>query len=99
LFKQQPDLPKLPVPDLEKTLARYLEAIQPILSPGQFQRAQELARQLAENEGPELQHHLVERQISMHNWVRTLQHTRNIQLKYNCNLTAWNYILFWKSQD
>lgn len=66
---QQPDLPKLPVPELEKTLQRYLEAVQPILSQEQFEKAQDLAKQLAENEGPELQHHLVERQIKHKNWV------------------------------
>jgi len=69
LLLQQPDLPKLPVPELEKTLQRYLEAVQPILQPQQFERAQELAKQLAENEGPELQHHLVERQMKLKNWV------------------------------
>ncbi|ODM91341.1 Choline O-acetyltransferase, partial [Orchesella cincta] len=66
---KQPDLPKLPVPELEKTLQRYLEAVQPILQPHQFERAQELAKQLAENEGPELQHHLVERQMKLKNWA------------------------------
>jgi hypothetical protein len=40
------------------------------LSTQQYERTQELAKQLAENEGPELQHHLVERQIKMQNWVR-----------------------------
>lgn len=69
-YFQQPDLPKLPVPDLEKTLQRYLEAVQPILRPDQFERVQELAKQLAENEGPELQHHLAERQMKLKNWVR-----------------------------
>ncbi|CAG7785167.1 unnamed protein product [Allacma fusca] len=69
LSLQQGDLPKLPVPELEKTLQRYLEAVQPILTIKQFERAQELARQLAENEGPELQHHITERQLKTKNWA------------------------------
>lgn len=67
---QQPDLPKLPVPDLDKTLQRYLEAIQPILTPVQYERAEKLTHELAENEGPELQNELTERQMKMQNWVR-----------------------------
>ncbi len=66
---QQPDLPKLPVPDLEKTLQRYQEAVQPILTSVQFERVQKLAHEFVENEGPELQHELIERQMKMQNWV------------------------------
>ncbi|XP_021967547.1 choline O-acetyltransferase isoform X1 [Folsomia candida] len=65
----QPDLPKLPVPDLDKTLQRYLEAIQPILTPVQYERAEKLTHELAENEGPELQNELTERQMKMQNWA------------------------------
>lgn len=90
LFLQQPDLPKLPVPELEKTLQRYLEAVQPILSPEQFSRAQDLAKQLAENEGPELQHHLVERQIKLKNWARKyFFSSEHIKITHIDNLTFY----------
>uniref|UniRef100_A0A182QK97 Choline/carnitine acyltransferase domain-containing protein n=1 Tax=Anopheles farauti TaxID=69004 RepID=A0A182QK97_9DIPT len=51
----QPSLPRLPIPELEKTCARYLAAQQPLLSPEAFQRTTEAVKQFSETDGPKLQ--------------------------------------------
>ena len=37
----QGGLPRLPIPKLEKTLERYLEALKPVCSQGQYKHSQE----------------------------------------------------------
>lgn len=71
---QQPDLPKLPVPELDKTMERYLQAIQPILTTTQFENVKNLAKSFEEIDGPELQHELYERRMKMKNWVSFMSH-------------------------
>ena len=51
----QPSLPRLPIPELEKTCARYLAAQQPLLSPDAFERTKELVNQFSQQDGPKLQ--------------------------------------------
>ncbi|XP_552786.3 carnitine O-palmitoyltransferase 2, mitochondrial [Anopheles gambiae] len=51
----QPSLPRLPIPELEKTCARYLAAQQPLLSPDAFERTKELVNQFSRQDGPKLQ--------------------------------------------
>lgn len=59
----------MPVPDLEKTLQRYLEAVQPLVNPAQYAKVEELTKKFLDGEGPELQLKLLERQMKMKNWV------------------------------
>uniref|UniRef100_A0A182RSJ5 Choline/carnitine acyltransferase domain-containing protein n=1 Tax=Anopheles funestus TaxID=62324 RepID=A0A182RSJ5_ANOFN len=51
----QPSLPRLPIPELEKTCARYLAAQQPLLSPDAFERTKEAVKQFSQEDGPKLQ--------------------------------------------
>uniref|UniRef100_A0A182MZ77 Choline/carnitine acyltransferase domain-containing protein n=1 Tax=Anopheles dirus TaxID=7168 RepID=A0A182MZ77_9DIPT len=51
----QPSLPRLPIPELDKTCARYLAAQQPLLAPEAFQRTTEAVKQFSETDGPKLQ--------------------------------------------
>uniref|UniRef100_A0A182P8A9 Choline/carnitine acyltransferase domain-containing protein n=1 Tax=Anopheles epiroticus TaxID=199890 RepID=A0A182P8A9_9DIPT len=51
----QPSLPRLPIPELEKTCTRYLAAQQPLLSPDAFERTKEVVTQFSKEDGPKLQ--------------------------------------------
>ncbi|XP_050077227.1 carnitine O-palmitoyltransferase 2, mitochondrial isoform X2 [Anopheles maculipalpis] len=51
----QPSLPRLPIPELEKTCARYLAAQQPLLAPDAFDRTKQAVQQFAQTDGPNLQ--------------------------------------------
>uniref|UniRef100_A0A182JUM5 Choline/carnitine acyltransferase domain-containing protein n=1 Tax=Anopheles christyi TaxID=43041 RepID=A0A182JUM5_9DIPT len=51
----QPSLPRLPIPELEKTCARYLAAQQPLLSSDAFERTKEIVNQFSQQDGPKLQ--------------------------------------------
>ncbi|XP_053673314.1 carnitine O-palmitoyltransferase 2, mitochondrial [Anopheles nili] len=51
----QPSLPRLPIPELEKTCTRYLAAQQPLLAADAYERTKEAVQQFSKNEGPKLQ--------------------------------------------
>ena len=40
MLRYQASLPKLPVPTLESTCAKYLESVQPLLTPAEFSKTQ-----------------------------------------------------------
>lgn len=68
---QQP-LPKLPVPDLHKTLSKYEDILQPILSKSQFKEAKEIITEFGKKggHGEHLQKLLVLDAETKENWVR-----------------------------
>ncbi|KAJ2782834.1 Carnitine O-acetyltransferase mitochondrial [Coemansia javaensis] len=49
LFAQQARLPRLPVPDLESTLAKYAESLEPLLGPGELARSKRLIREFGQS--------------------------------------------------
>uniref|UniRef100_A0A182JI10 Choline/carnitine acyltransferase domain-containing protein n=1 Tax=Anopheles atroparvus TaxID=41427 RepID=A0A182JI10_ANOAO len=51
----QPSLPRLPIPELEKTCTRYLAAQEPLLAPEAFERTKTAVKQFAVGDGPKLQ--------------------------------------------
>ncbi|KNC54745.1 carnitine palmitoyltransferase I [Thecamonas trahens ATCC 50062] len=59
LYSFQGSLPRLPVPPLADTVRRYLESIEPVVEPAEFERMTELAHKFLANEGPSLQRYLV----------------------------------------
>ncbi|KAA1479501.1 acyltransferase ChoActase/COT/CPT [Dentipellis sp. KUC8613] len=59
MLRYQASLPRLPVPILSSTLSKYLESVQPHLTPAQFSRTQEIVRAFgASTQGAELQERL-----------------------------------------
>lgn len=54
-FAGQPALPRLPIPPLEATLARYLKAVAPLLSAHQLEQTQAAVASFGAAEGPALQ--------------------------------------------
>ena len=57
-FAAQDKLPKLPIPDLEHSVARYLAALQPLQSPREHAESIQAAEEFLKAEGPELQERL-----------------------------------------
>jgi len=57
-FAAQDRLPKLPIPDLENTLSRYVAALKPLQSPREHAETQQAVAEFIKHEGPELQERL-----------------------------------------
>ncbi|KAL8300405.1 hypothetical protein RB593_009986 [Gaeumannomyces tritici] len=57
-FAAQDKLPKLPIPDLEKTCEKYLAALRPLQSPREHAETRHAVREFMRAEGPELQEKL-----------------------------------------
>ncbi|CAB4034373.1 carnitine O-palmitoyltransferase 2, mitochondrial, partial [Paramuricea clavata] len=55
----QPSLPRLPIPKLEDTCRRYLDAQKVILSPEEYENTKRLVENFKQYEGPELQKELI----------------------------------------
>ncbi|XP_062840876.1 carnitine O-palmitoyltransferase 1, liver isoform isoform X2 [Trichomycterus rosablanca] len=58
LYSYQSALPHLPVPPIKDTLKRYLESVQPLLSPDKLDRTTRLAAEFEKNLGNRLQRYL-----------------------------------------
>lgn len=54
-FASQPSLPKLPIPDLESTCRRYIEALEPLQDARERIQTRLAVREFLESQGPELQ--------------------------------------------
>ncbi|KAI8906057.1 acyltransferase ChoActase/COT/CPT [Gorgonomyces haynaldii] len=59
-FENQTKLPKLPVPDLKKTIERYLVSIKPFATPEEEQEYKKICQDFLLNLGPVLQQRLIE---------------------------------------
>ena len=57
-FAAQDKLPKLPIPELEHSMAKYLAALKPLQSPREHSDSQQAVTDFKKNEGPELQERL-----------------------------------------
>ena len=53
-FHYQPSMPRLPIPTLEKTIERYLQAVAPILSGEEFKKTEALASAFLHGNGKKL---------------------------------------------
>lgn len=47
----QPSLPRLPIPKLEDTCRRYLDALRPLLSQDQYQRTEKIVKEFGRSGG------------------------------------------------
>jgi len=54
-FSAQDKLPKLPIPDLESTTAKYLAALKPLQTTREHAETQQAVEEFLRSEGPELQ--------------------------------------------
>ncbi|KAG9257412.1 Choline/Carnitine o-acyltransferase-domain-containing protein [Emericellopsis atlantica] len=57
-FAAQDKLPKLPIPDLEQTVKRYLDALRPLQSSREHGDTEQAVDEFLRNDGPELQEKL-----------------------------------------
>jgi hypothetical protein len=66
------DLPKVPVPDLHKTLERYLSGLKPVIPVAQFEQTKRTVEEFLEpnGEGEKLHALLQEYANDTQNWVR-----------------------------
>lgn len=53
-FAAQDSLPKLPIPNLENSIAKYLKALKPLQPPREHAETQQAAEEFLKGDGPEL---------------------------------------------
>ncbi|DAZ94644.1 TPA: hypothetical protein N0F65_010731, partial [Lagenidium giganteum] len=70
-YQHQDDLPRLPVPALEDTLAKYLVSVRPFLSNEEFAKTESLVKDFGKSggDGEQLQAMLIERAEQFPNWL------------------------------
>jgi carnitine O-acetyltransferase len=57
-FAHQDKLPKLPIPELESSMKKYLSSLKPLQSPREHAETQQAVDEFLKSEGPELQERL-----------------------------------------
>ncbi|KAL2084173.1 hypothetical protein ACEWY4_019691 [Coilia grayii] len=68
-FQYQNTLPPLPVPSLEGTLKKYLDAVRPFTSEAEFQKTAAIVKRFGEGIGRDLHQKLLQRAKSRRNWL------------------------------
>ncbi|GCC21009.1 hypothetical protein chiPu_0000171 [Chiloscyllium punctatum] len=68
-FQYQDSLPPLPVPSLEESLMKYLDAVKPFLNEEELQRSTEIVKTFGEGIGKQLHQKLLERAKVRRNWL------------------------------
>ncbi|XP_069770408.1 peroxisomal carnitine O-octanoyltransferase isoform X4 [Narcine bancroftii] len=68
-FQYQDSLPSLPVPLLEESLAKYLDAVKPFLNEEELQRSTEIVKRFGQGIGKQLHQKLLERANVRRNWL------------------------------
>ncbi|KAI1885482.1 hypothetical protein AGOR_G00204150 [Albula goreensis] len=68
-FQYQGSLPSLPVPSLEGTLSKYLDAVKPFSSEHEFRATSETVKKFGEGVGKVLHQKLQERARTRRNWL------------------------------
>lgn len=73
LFMHLQDLPKVPVPELDKTMTEYLRLMEPVLPASHHDRVKGIVKQFTAPTGlgPVLQQYLQEKRDADDNWVRS----------------------------
>lgn len=62
-------LPKVPVPELETTMAEYLRLLEPVLTPSHHDKTKAIVNQFISGPGPMLQKYLQDKREADLNWV------------------------------
>ncbi|XP_056142430.1 peroxisomal carnitine O-octanoyltransferase-like isoform X1 [Lampris incognitus] len=68
-FQYQDSLPPLPVPSLEGTLSKYLDAVRPFASEEEYQTTVDIVRKFKEGVGRDLHQRLLQRARKKRNWL------------------------------
>ncbi|XP_069504492.1 peroxisomal carnitine O-octanoyltransferase isoform X2 [Ambystoma mexicanum] len=68
-FQYQSTLPPLPVPSLDESLKKYLDAVKPFLNQEDYQRTYEISKKFENGIGKELHQKLQERARTKRNWL------------------------------
>ncbi|MED6251884.1 hypothetical protein ATANTOWER_004154 [Ataeniobius toweri] len=68
-FQYQNSLPPLPVPSLEGSLSKYLDAVHPFASETEFKATVDIVRKFREGVGKELHQKLLQRAQDKRNWL------------------------------
>ncbi|XP_037532221.1 peroxisomal carnitine O-octanoyltransferase [Nematolebias whitei] len=68
-FQYQNVLPDLPVPTLESSLSKYLDAVRPFASEKEFKSTVDIVRKFKEGVGKDLHQKLLQRAKSKRNWL------------------------------
>lgn len=71
MLRYQNSLPRLPVPSLEETAARYLRSVKAVATADQYARTEQAVKKFLQSEGPALQKQLEARAAdpNMKNWL------------------------------
>eukprot|EP01114_Cavostelium_apophysatum_P012374 TRINITY_DN2756_c0_g1_i3.p1 TRINITY_DN2756_c0_g1~~TRINITY_DN2756_c0_g1_i3.p1 ORF type:complete len:650 (-),score=175.26 TRINITY_DN2756_c0_g1_i3:34-1983(-) len=83
MWKHQSKVPRLPVPALKDTLARYLDALEPLVSPKEFEQSRHYVQEFQESEeGRKLQDLLVQLdKESPTSWLEGFWDTMYLELR------------------
>lgn len=65
-------LPKVPVPELDSTMAEYLRLLEPVLTPSHHEKTKAIVSQFISGPGPMLQKYLQDKREADLNWVSSL---------------------------
>ena len=57
-FAAQDKLPKLPIPELESSITKYLEALKPLQTPREHAETKQAVEEFLKGDGPDLQERL-----------------------------------------
>ena len=68
-FENEPDLPSLPVPDLQSTLALYLDTVKPVVDNEEYENTEQIVKKFGSLIGPKLQEALLQRAQKSRNWL------------------------------
>ncbi|NWR53327.1 OCTC octanoyltransferase, partial [Regulus satrapa] len=68
-FQYQDSLPSLPVPPLDESLSKYLDAVKPFLNQEEYQRTEDIVKKFENGVGKELHQKLLERAKMRRNWL------------------------------
>ncbi|XP_062841936.1 peroxisomal carnitine O-octanoyltransferase isoform X1 [Trichomycterus rosablanca] len=68
-FQHQASLPPLPVPSLEESLRKYLDAVKPFATEDEFRNTEATVKHFAENIGKHLHQKLLQRAKTQRNWL------------------------------
>ncbi|XP_004602212.1 peroxisomal carnitine O-octanoyltransferase [Sorex araneus] len=68
-FQYQDSLPPLPIPSLEESLKKYLEAVKPFSSEEEFKKTEEIVKQFQNGIGRKLHQKLLEKAKGKRNWL------------------------------
>ncbi|ORE07198.1 acyltransferase ChoActase/COT/CPT [Rhizopus microsporus var. microsporus] len=88
-FKYQDELPRLPIPDLESTLQKYLTVLKPLQTSSEHEQTKAAVKDFLENEGPELQKKLQTYATNKHSYIEEfwydsyLHYTDSVVLNLN----------------